>query len=413
MIIIGHKKPNPKAAGYLGKVVISPTEPPVLGKDFYIDLSTSHVILLAGKRGYGKSYTLGVIVEEFCKLPYDIRRRLAVIVIDTVGIFWTLKYPNKEQEELLKKWNLNPRSFENVKILVPKGKFLDYYRNNLVCDGYFGIKPSELEIFDWLSLFGLSMEDKVAGILIEALENLKGKDFDLKDLLNEIENLDYEKNLKVLAKSLIKFADSLGIFYKESPPIKDLVKPGEIIILDVSTYQTVSGSQSIREVIVGILGKKLFEYRMFYRKIEEQKRIKGEKVESDMPLIWMIIDEAHLFVPNDRKSISRDVIIDWIRVGRQPGLSLILATQRLDKIDENVISQCDIFIAHRLTSLLDLEALENLKPSYVQYNLKDYISKLPTTKGLAVVLDDVTEKLWLIQVRPRESWHGGGSPRVI
>ncbi len=85
-VIVGRKKIEElKAAAYLGKVVISPTDPPVLGKDFYLDLSTSHVILLAGKRGFGKSYTLGVIVEEFCKLPYDIKKRLCVIVIDTVG----------------------------------------------------------------------------------------------------------------------------------------------------------------------------------------------------------------------------------------------------------------------------------------------------------------------------------------
>ena len=56
--------------------------------------------------------------------------------------------------------------------------------------------------------------------------------------------------------------------------------------------------------------------------------LNGKQKTSEMPIIWMMIDEAHMFMPRHRESIAQDVLLNWIRVGRQPGLSLLLATQR-------------------------------------------------------------------------------------
>jgi Txe/YoeB family toxin of Txe-Axe toxin-antitoxin module len=46
---------------------------------------------------------MSVLIEEFCRQPFEIKERLSVLIIDTVGIFWTMKYPNKEDPELFKK----------------------------------------------------------------------------------------------------------------------------------------------------------------------------------------------------------------------------------------------------------------------------------------------------------------------
>jgi len=34
-------------------------------------------------------------------------------------------------------------------------------------------------------------------------------------------------------------------------------------------------------------------------------------------------------------------------------------------------------------------------------------------KGAAIVLDDNSERIYPIQVRPRYSWHGGSSPSAL
>ena len=81
------EKYGSEGTGYLGKVVISKGERPVLGRRIRIDLARPHVILICGKRGYGKSYTMAVLLEEFARLPVALQNRITVIVIDTVGIF--------------------------------------------------------------------------------------------------------------------------------------------------------------------------------------------------------------------------------------------------------------------------------------------------------------------------------------
>ena len=133
----------------------------------------------------------------------------------------------------------------------------------------------------------------------------------------------------------------------------------------------------------------------------------GLKKESDMPLVWLMIDEAHMFMPRDEENIALQVLLEWVRVGRQPGLSLVLATQRPEKLHPDAISQCDLFISHRMTSQADIQAVSQLRPSYMHQDFDKYYQQMPRARGYALLLDDNTEKLWLIKVRPRFSWDGG------
>jgi hypothetical protein len=48
-----------------------------------------HVILICGKCGYRKSYTMGTLIEELAMLPSNIN--IATLVIDTMRIFWTMR----------------------------------------------------------------------------------------------------------------------------------------------------------------------------------------------------------------------------------------------------------------------------------------------------------------------------------
>ena len=165
--------------------------------------------------------------------------------------------------------------------------------------------------------------------------------------------------------------------------------------------------EGARDIIVGLIGKRLFEERMLYRKEEEVRLTKGLSRQSDMPIIWMMIDEAHMFMPKDEKSLALSVLLEWVRVGRQPGLSLVLATQRPNKLHPDCISQCDFFISHRMTAREDIEAVSQLRPAYLHQDFDKYYQEMPRSKGYALILDDQTEKLWLMKVRPRFSWDGG------
>ena len=40
-----------------------------MGSQVHMDALRPHAILICGKRGYGKSYTMGIIIEELASLP--------------------------------------------------------------------------------------------------------------------------------------------------------------------------------------------------------------------------------------------------------------------------------------------------------------------------------------------------------
>ncbi|HZX34249.1 MAG TPA: hypothetical protein VFF09_02610, partial [archaeon] len=130
------EKYGDKGTAYLGKVVLSTGERPVLGRKILMDVAQPHLILICGKRGGGKSYSLAVLIEEFARQPFEIRQRLSVIVIDTVGIFWTLKIPTKSEVKELEKWDLAPEKTD-VRVLVPAGAKEFYDRKGLPIDGAF------------------------------------------------------------------------------------------------------------------------------------------------------------------------------------------------------------------------------------------------------------------------------------
>src|SRR3989344_4090956 len=410
------EKYGDKGTAYFGKSVMSSGEKPVLGRKIMIDVAKPHLMLICGKRGAGKSFSMAVLIEEFARQPIEIRKRLSVIVIDTVGIFWSLKLPTKADADELTKWDLKPDATD-VEVLVPKGKYDFYKKKEMPVDGAFTIKVSELDATEWMSLFKLSWKDSEGVLLSRVVENVKeklGNLYGIDELVSAAKNdTESEKSVRDAVAGRLKAAKTWGLFEKEGTKIRDIAKPATITVIDVSSYRQAVGMEGTRDVIVGLIGKRLFEERMLYRKEEEIRLTKGLTRESELPIIWMMIDEAHMFMPKDEESFALSVLLEWVRVGRQPGLSLVLATQRPNKLHPDCISQCDMFISHRMTAQEDIEAVSQLRPSYLHQNFDKYYQEMPRAKGYALLLDDQSEKLWLLKVRPRFSWDGGTTASVF
>lgn len=122
-------------------------------------------------------------------------------------------------------------------------------------------------------------------------------------------------------------------------------------------------------------------------------------------LPWLMLDEAHAFFDG----VTRPALRMILTRGRAPGVSLVAATQRPSAVPDVAISQSDLVVSHRLTSRDDIEALERARPSYVHSSLTE---RMPTGPGEVVVVDDSTETVHVARVRPRETPHGGSSPRA-
>jgi len=400
------EKYGSQGCAYLGKIVMSSGEKPVLGRKVLVDVSRPHLMLICGKRGSGKSYTLAVLMEEMARLDPTIKNRVAAITIDTVGIFWGLKLLAGDTGEL-KEWDLTAQKTD-VKVLVPKGQLAFYQEKGLPIDGAFTLKCSELEETEWMALFRLSWRDPEGILLSRAVQKVRekiGTYYGIDDIILAIKT-DEESNsdIKQGVISRLQMVKLWGLIEKEGTKISDLASPGMITVIDVSSYRQTVGAEGVKDVVVALIGKKIFEQRMLFRKEEEIRLIKENKRSSKMPLVWLLIDEAHMFMPKDEENIALPILLEWVRVGRQPGLGLILATQRPEKIHPDAISQCDIFISHRMTSQPDIAAVGALRPTYMHTDIDKLYAEMPRQKGFALVIDDNTEKVWMIKTRPRFSW---------
>ncbi|MEK6935031.1 MAG: LAGLIDADG family homing endonuclease [Nanoarchaeota archaeon] len=371
----------------------------------------------------GKSYSLSVIAEEMARMPEEISKNLSIIMFDTMGVFWTMKYPNERDEKLLEKWNLKPESMK-INLYVPEGYFNRYKERNLPADYSFSIKTSELDAGDWANVFNINVTDPI-GVLIErVIEDLKdelGDGYDLDDIINKI-----RKNKKVLesvrdaAENRFVNAKRWGLFSSEGTEISDLVKRGEVTVIDTSAYTQVSGAWSIKNLVLGMVARKLLAERIVSRRLEELENIETSQRylidvgrELEKPMIWLFIDEVHEALPRDGITPATDALVQLLREGRQPGISLVLATQQPGEIHKDVLTQSDIVLSHRLTAKKDIDALNEMMQSYLLAEIQDYMNGLPGEKGSAIILDDNSERIYPMRVRPKLSWHGGEAPSAI
>jgi hypothetical protein len=382
-----------------------------LGADVHIDVLRPHIVLICGKRGYGKSYTIGVFIEEIGQLEQEVKDNLGIIILDTLGIFWTTKFPNKEDFEQLRRWNKTPNGFE-INLLVPK-KFVKQYKENQIDTNSFSIRVSELTPFHWCQLFNVKATDPFGIVLTRAVIKMKEESdcFSIEELLDCIKNDERcNDDVRGAAENFLGIAESWGVFDKQGIPVVDLVKRGVITILDISHLP----NPVLKDIVSSIIGEKIFEERVKERKIHEQKKMGLDVEEKGIPMVWMAIDEAQLFLPCDKHTLGKDVYIkEWMRQGRQPGLSLIMATQRPSALDSEVLSHSDIIISHRLTAQEDIDALNNIRPTYMHGEISESIKKVGDERGVALIVDDTSESSHIIKIRPRLSWHGGAESLVV
>jgi len=72
-----------------------------------------------------------------------------------------------------------------------------------------------------------------------------------------------------------------------------------------------------------------------------------------------------------------------------------------------------LVISFRLTSRDDLQALHAVMQTYMAEEIEKFINRLPRWPGAAIILDDNLEKVFTVNIRPRLSWHAGGTAAVI
>ena len=349
------------------------------------------------------SYSLGTIAEELTKVPESVRKNLCSIIIDTQGIFWTMKTPSEKDFIMLAEWKLKPKGFD-VFVYIPEGQAQKFSKAGVEYDDVFSFAPYELSPYDWVSVFGLEPNKSTGITLLKAMKKLKPP-YSIDDIISSINATMSSLEDKMALESMFLAAEDWGIFGESRSP--DVLVPGKTSVIDVSLTP-----ENVRALLVSMIANKIMEERVTARRKEELADVQMLNLKR-VPMPWFMKDEAHNFLPADSTTPATDILNKIVKEGRQPGITLVFATQRPEKLHQDALAQADMIISHRITSKNDIEALKAIMQTYLLFDIAKYINELPKLKGTAIILDDNSERIYKVRIRPRQSWHAGSSPVAL
>jgi hypothetical protein len=132
-------------------------------------------------------------------------------------------------------------------------------------------------------------------------------------------------------------------------------------------------------IVVSLISRILFEFSFFFKK--------NQPSNTEVPIL-VVYEEAHKYVPNSSLTKFRSVRTSIERIakeGRKYGISLMIVSQRPSEISETIFSQCNNFIAMRLTNPTDQNYVKRLLPDTVS-NITENLPSLE--KQEAIIIGD-------------------------
>lgn len=379
------------------------------------------------------SYVLGIVAEELALKNNNV----GIVVIDPIGVFWSMKYPNREEKELeaMARWNIMPQGLKNLKVFIPEGVSKEVPKNTF--DATFSMQPSLLTSEDWCLTFGIERFSPTGLLLEKALKKVekgfktleektvkgKGKKYSLDDLifclekdseLNSREKGYKQDSVRALV-SRFEAAKSWGIFDEKGTPLASISREGQLTVMDTSFLD-----DNVTALVIGILARRLLAARKISTRKESAKKFKDMDLESalelEVPPTWLFIDEAHTLIPSGNvKTPATSSLVEYVKQGRRPGLSLVFATQQPSAIDTKVLSQLDVILSHKLIFDDDIKAVYKRTPTIIpnRFRKPTFLKTLPIGVALAGDRTEETTRAFVLKVRPRLSQHEGRDATTI
>jgi hypothetical protein len=136
--------------------------------------------------------------------------------------------------------------------------------------------------------------------------------------------------------------------------------------------------------------------------------------------VTLLCDEAHLYLPvrDDADAVQRQALGTFERIakeGRKYGFSLLVVSQRPSDVSRTILSQCNNFLALRLTNETDQGVIKRLMPDSLA-GLTSILPLLDTGEALLLgdaVLLPTRIKLDIPKITPdsatRDFWKEWGS----
>jgi len=348
----------------------------------YVDankLLQKHVCVLA-KTGAGKSYTVGVLIEELAE------KGISAVIIDPHGEYSSLKVPNKNSKELelMEKFGIEPKGYANVIEFTP------YLSINPSADRRFVLDITKISPRDLTDALPTKIPDTQKALILEAVKTARTfGSYTIDDIIN-IVNQSGSKSKWNIITNLESLKES-KIFDGAPVKVEDLVKPGIVSIINLKGAQP-----EVQQLVVMTIATELFEAR---------KR-------GALNPFLLLLEEAHNFCPERglANAISSKIIRTIASEGRKFGIGLCVVSQRPARIDKNVLSQCNTQIILKITNPNDLRAISQSIEGFTP-DLEEEIKELQA--GVALIVGEVVEQPIIARIRVKHSHHGGVSIEIV
>jgi len=442
---------------YLGKQAETPY------RNVWLDIRGAHVLYVMGKRRSGKSYTLGVLAEGLAAQGWIKQGAMSqgILILDTMNVYLTMPFgvesTHSDDSNLVKelrKWKLEPER-PPLTLFRTRGATTPTGINSIEIT----LRPSDLGPDEWCGLFEADAFADPLGHLITELYSKVSIDgytdarngqtvppnpnFILQDLLNALEYdhaLDrYHRDTRESLRRRLDMLRRIPIFSDAGLDVRQILQPGHISVLLLRELD-----QQMRAVLVALIVKRVMQLRGIS---EQQERMipihlaQSEKFASSdpdlakrekqlaeeckeqagmgLPRSWIIIDEAHNYIPARGVVPSRKPLKKYVDEGRNLGLSIVVATQQPSGLDPSIQRNADMLLIHSLSYHDDIMTAEGMIntacPSEVTVDTRQKIEGGRTFEtivrnlplGYALASTDRANRLFPIRVRPRVTVHGG------
>lgn len=455
-LVMGQNAPDQSLeAIYLGKNAETPF------RDVWLDVRGAHVVYVMGKRRSGKSFTLGVLAEGLIADGWvrqgDLKQ--GVLILDTMNVFLTMPFlveethaAQSEARKELKRWRLASEElpitlFRPAATILPSG----------VESSEVTLRPSDLSSDEWCGLFEADpFADPLGHVITEVYAKVAADGyvdagrqvppnpaFGIDDLLHALEvDPDLQRYHRDTRESLRRRLHAVRrqpIFSTQGLDVRQLLQPGRISVLLLRELD-----HQMRSVLVALIVKRVMALRgaseqhermsAIHRaraetlaetdsvRAEEEQRLAEEdrvKAGEGLPRSWIIIDEAHNYVPASGTLPSRKPLKKYVDEGRNLGLSIVVATQQPSGLDPSIQRNADMLLIHSLSHHADIAAAEGMINTALPVEAVVESRRLSGSRlfdslvralplGYALASTDRASRLFPLCVRPRITVHGGG-----
>ncbi|MFX1474732.1 MAG: ATP-binding protein [Promethearchaeota archaeon] len=365
---------------YIGNLITRPKVPAHIS----INGFRRHLAILA-QTGAGKSYLTGVLVEEL------MAHGATVLIVD----------PHADYVLLSQTTTGGRHEFsERVSVFQNPESTSRYSQKDIGRVESYTVKLADVPFEELCNICGIGKGyTNIRDALHRALERLKKQGIvylveDIEESLKSIaQDEELERTVRQSAQASLKYIRKLRrlrVFSRSGVPIENILKPCQTSVIDLSGLESYSTDYIVSRLLsdaFSAVASGSFDFPVF-----------------------LVVEEAHNFIPAGDETRSLSVIRRIAGEGRKFGIFLIVISQRPGKIHSDTLSQCNSQIVLKITNPQDQTAIANSSERLSE----DLVSDLPGLNvGEAVIVGEVTRSPVMIRVRTRRTKEGGADIDVV